>query len=104
MKYALIQMPNSSILIVDNSDNIGKGRMYKLINEGGKPAGTIESDLRSGSLQAGFEHRRNVRVEELYNQIRLAREALDGDIQWEQVHPPKPEESENNGTLRGGLQ
>ena len=89
MRYALIQMPSSAILIVDNSDSIGKGRVCRLINEGGKPVGTIESDLHAGALQAGFEHERNVRGEKLYNQIRLAQEALDGNIAWEQVHPIK---------------
>ncbi len=90
MKYALIQMPSGVILIVDNHDSIGKGRVYKLIDEGGKPVGTIESDLRPGSLQVGFEHKRTARLDELYDQIRLAREALDGGITWEQVHPPEP--------------
>ncbi len=95
MKYALIQMPSSAILIVDNSDSIGKGRVCRLIDEGGKPVGTIESDLRAGALQAGFEYNRNARIEELWKQIRLAQEALNGDITWEQVHPPKPEGSES---------
>jgi hypothetical protein len=90
MKYALIQMPSGATLIVDNHDSIGKGRVCKLIDEGGKPVGTIESDLRPGSLQAGFEHHRAAELDELYDQIRLAREALDGDITWEQVHPPEP--------------
>ncbi len=89
MKYALIQMPSSAILIVDNHDSIGKARVCKLIDEGGKPVGAIESDLRPGSLQAGFEHKRTARLDELYDQIRLAKEALDGDITWEQVHPPE---------------
>ena len=71
MKYALIQMPDSEIIIVDNSDSIGKGRVYKLIDEGGKLAGTIESDLRAGALRVGFEHNRTVRANELYDQIRL---------------------------------
>lgn len=96
MKYALIQMPNSAILIVDNHDDIGKSRVCRLIDEGGKPVGTIESDLRAGTLQAGFEHRRSVELDEQYYRIRLAREALDGDIAWEQVHPPQ--------ILKGGLE
>ena len=89
MKYALIQMLNSAILIVDNHDSIGKARVCKLIDEGGKPVGTIESDLRPGTLQIGFEHRRAAELDEQYYRIRLAREALDGDITWEQVHPPE---------------
>ncbi len=88
MKYALIQMPSSAILIVDNTDSIGKGRVCKLIDDGGKSVGTIESDLRPGILQAGFDHRRSVELDEQYYRIRLAREALDGDITWEQVHDP----------------
>lgn len=96
MKYALIQMPNSAILIVDNHDDIGKSRVCRLIDEGGKPVGTIESDLRPGALQAGFEHKLDARIDELWKQIRLAQEALDGGIQWEQVHPPQ--------ILKGGLE
>lgn len=89
MKYALIQIPSGAILIVGNHDSIEKGRVCRLINEGGKSVGTIESDLRAGTLQAGFEHSRTARLDELYDQIRLAQEALDGDITWEQVHPPE---------------
>lgn len=88
MKYALIQMPSGAILIVDNHDDIGKGRVCKLIGEGGKPVGTIESDLRPGALQSGFEHYRAAELDEQYYRIRLAKEALYGDITWEQVHPP----------------
>lgn len=89
MKYTLIQMPDSEILIVDNNDYIGKCRVCKLIDEGGKPVGTLESDLRAGALRVGFEHNRTVRADELYDQIRLAREALNGDITWDKVHPPE---------------
>ena len=89
MKYALLQMPDSAIIIVDNSDSIGKGRVCALIIDGAKPVGTIESDLRAGALKAGFEHSRNNRIDEMHDQIRLAQEALDGDITWDQVHPPE---------------
>jgi hypothetical protein len=87
MKYALIQMPDSTILIVDNRDNIGKCRACRLIDEGGKPVGIIESDLHVGTLQSGFQHQRNLRLDELYDRIRLAEEVLDGDVTFEQVHP-----------------
>ena len=89
MKYVLIQMPDREILIVDNHDSIGKSRVYRLIDEGGKPVGTIDSGLRPGALRAGFEHCESIRNDKLSDQIRLAREALDGDITWEQVHPIK---------------
>lgn len=95
MKYALIQMPNGSIDIVDNSTKIGKGRVCKLIDEGGKPAGTIESDLRVGALKVGFERRRTAELNHLNLQMQLAREALDGDIKWDEIHPPQ--------ILQGGL-
>ena len=94
MKYVLIQMPDREILIVDNHDSIGKSRVYRLIDEGGKPVGTIDSDLPRGTLRAGLEHRESARNDELRDQIRLVREVLDGDIKWEQVHPQKPEGSE----------
>lgn len=96
MKYVLIQMPDKSIVIVDNSTRIGKSRVSRLIEEGAKSAGTVESDLRAGALQAGFEHRRTKELDGLNLQMQLAREALNGDIQWEQVHPPK--------ILKGGLE
>lgn len=96
MKYALIQMPDSAIVIVDNSTPIGKGRVCRLIDEGGKPVGTIESELRAGSLRAGFEHKRTAELNHLNLQMQLVREALDGDIDWEQVHPPQ--------ILKGGLE
>ena len=89
MKYVLIQMPDGAIDIVDNHDSIGKSWVYRLIDEGGKPVGTIDSDLRPGALRAGFEHCESIRNDKLSDQIRLAREALDGDITWEQVHPIK---------------
>ena len=98
MKYVLIQMPDRYIDIIDNHDSIGKSRVYRLIDEGGKPVGTIDSDLRPGVLRAGFSHRESDRNDKLRDQIRLAREALDGDIKWEQVHPQKPEGSETNGS------
>jgi hypothetical protein len=98
VKYALIQMPNRSIIIVDNSGSIGKGRVCRLIEDGGKPAGIIESDLRAGTLQAGFEHHRTTELDSLNLQMQLAREALNGEIQWEQVHPPKPERIDKNET------
>jgi hypothetical protein len=94
MKYVLIQMPDSAIDIVDNNNSIGKSRVYRLIDEGGKPVGTLDSDLRPGALRAGFEHCESIRNDKLRDQIRLAREALDGDIKWEQVHPTKPEGGE----------
>jgi hypothetical protein len=89
MKYVLIQMPDGAIDIVDNNNSIGKSWVYRLIDEGGKPVGTIDSDLRPGALRAGFEHCESIRNDKLRDQIRLAREALDGDITWEQVHPIK---------------
>ena len=89
MKYVLIQMPDGAIDIVDNNNSIGKSRVYRLIDEGGKPVGTIDSGLRPGALRAGFEHCESIRNDKLSDQIRLAREALDGDITWEQVHPIK---------------
>jgi hypothetical protein len=33
--------------------------------------------------------RRAAELDVLYDQIRLAREALDGYITWEQAHPPE---------------
>ena len=89
MKYALIQMPDGAVDIIDNHDSIGKARVCRLIDEGGKPVGTIESDLRPGMLRAGFEHCERIRNDKLYDQIRLAREALNGDITYEQVHSPE---------------
>ena len=86
MKYALIQMPDGAIDIIDNHDSIGKARVHRLIDEGGKPVGTIESGLRPWALRAGFEHCERIRNDKLSDQIRLAREALDGDITWEQAH------------------
>ena len=94
MKYALIKMPDGYIDIIDNSTNIGKGRVCKLINEGGKPAGTTDSDLPVGALKAGLEHNRNTQLDKLYSRIRLAQEVLDGNITWDQVHPQKLEGSE----------
>lgn len=96
MKYVLIQMPDSEILIVDNHDDIGKSRVYRLIDEGGKPVGTIDSDLRPRALQVGIERRESVRNDELRDQIRLVREVLDGDITWDRIHPQKPEGSEKS--------
>lgn len=92
MRYVLIQMPNGSIDIVDNSTYIGKNKVCKLIDKGCTPVGTIESDLSVLALKAGFEHNLGAKIDELDRSMRLAREALYGDIQWEQVHPP--EESE----------
>ena len=97
MKYVLIQMLDREILIVDNHDSIGKSRVYRLIDEGGKPVGTIDSDLRPRALRVGIEHRESARNDELSDQIRLVREVLDGDITWDQVHPQKPEGSETDG-------
>ena len=86
MKYALIQMPDGAIDIIDNHDSIGKARVYRLIDEGGKPVGAIDSDLRPWALRAGFEHCERIRNDKLSDQIRLIREALDGDITWKQAH------------------
>ena len=90
MKYALIQMPDGAIDIIDNHDSIGKARVYRLIDEGGKPVGAIDSDLRPWALRAGFEHCERIRNDKLSDQIRLVRGVLDGSITWEQVHPPEP--------------
>lgn len=90
MKYALLKRTDGQIIIVDNSTHIGKGRVQALVNDGAAGVGTIESNLRPAELKAGFEHSRNTHVDELYYQIRLAREALDGDITWDKVHPPEP--------------
>ncbi len=95
MKYALIQMPNGYIDIIDNSGSIGKGRVCRLIDEGGKPAGTVESEVPFGTLSFGLAKSVHDSCDELYDRIRLAREALDGNIQWKQVHPPKQEGSEH---------
>lgn len=93
MKYVLIQMPNGVIDIIDNSTHIGKNKVCKLIDKGCTPVGTIESDLSVLALKAGFEHNLGAKINELDRSMRLAHEALNGDIQWEQVHPPKPEGS-----------
>ena len=78
MKYVLMQAPktedeySSQIIIIDNSTNIGKGRVYKLINEGYSHIGYIESDLRTQQLKAGFEHDLQNRLDntrEIFNQI-----------------------------------
>jgi hypothetical protein len=91
MKCALLQLRNEQIVIVDNSTHIGKGRVEHLCNNDAEPVGIIESDLRPAVLKQGFEKSMREEYEEQRYQVCLAREALNGDIQWEQVHPPEPE-------------
>ena len=80
MKYALIRMPTGDIQIVDNSTHIGKGRVCRLIDRGGIPAGTIDSDFTIGALYAGFRHQKQVLLDDLDQRICTARRALNGDI------------------------
>ena len=89
MKYALLKRTDGQIVIIDNSTHIGKGRIEKLCNDGAVGVGTIESNLTPGELKSGFERCVRNRNNELYYQIKLAREALDGDITWDKVHPPE---------------
>mgnify|MGYP000917342575 CR=1 FL=1 len=93
MKYALLQMPDESIKIVDNNTHIGKGLVCKLIDEGGKSVGIIESDLTSGALKVGLEHYCTAKMDKLYQRISLALKALYGDITYddikEEVNPCK---------------
>jgi hypothetical protein len=84
-----MQMPNETIDIIDNSTYIGKNKVCKLIDKGCKPVGTIESELPVLALKAGFEHNLRTKIDELDRSAQLAREALNGNIAWEQVHPIK---------------
>lgn len=91
MNYALLQLKGGQITIIDNSTNIGKGRICRLIDEGALSVGTIESDLRPSELKRGFEKYMREEYEQQCDKVRLARQALDGDITWDEVHPPKEE-------------
>lgn len=61
-KYALMQAPAKDendfaprIVIIDNSRPIGKRRVERLVREGYKPVGWIESHLKPSQLRHGFE-------------------------------------------------
>lgn len=61
-KYALMQAPAKDendfaprIVIIDNSQPIGKRRVERLVREGYKPVGWIESHLKPSQLRHGFE-------------------------------------------------
>lgn len=78
MKYVLMQAPktedeySSQIVIIDNSNKIGKKKVQKLINEGYSHVGYIESDLRTQQLKSGFEHNLQSRLDNargLFDQI-----------------------------------
>lgn len=64
MKYVLLQLPTKEIVIVDNSTNLGKGKVIKLCNEGAAPAGTIESDLNRLQLEGGLRYKAQRKYEE----------------------------------------
>ncbi len=53
-RYTLMQMPNESIIITDDSTKAGQNRICQLIDEGGQPAGTIDSHLPIETLKSGF--------------------------------------------------
>ena len=80
MKYALIQMPSSAILVVDNHDSIGKGHVEWACANGGKPVGTIESDLSANVLLQGIRMDMRTERDELEDRIRLAQKALLGEF------------------------
>lgn len=78
MKYVLMQAPktedeySSQIVIIDNSTQIGKGKVQKLVNEGYSHIGYIESDLRPQQLKSGFENNLQNRLDNarsLFDQI-----------------------------------
>jgi len=82
-KYVLLQAPkaegeiSAQIIMIDNSTDIGKGRVESRIQDGYTHIGWIESDLRIPALKRGFEHYWHQQVNEAYNLFRRIADITD---------------------------
>ena len=77
MKYVLIEALNGQILIVDNSDTIGKKRVETLIMEGCTYVGTIDSMHNRLHLLAGFTKNVSLKIDEAQEKLRKLRKVLE---------------------------
>jgi hypothetical protein len=72
MRYVLMQAPkqekdySSQIVILDNSNQIGRDRVQHYVNRGWTEVGSIESDLPPQDLRSGFEHDKRKSLEKAY--------------------------------------
>ena len=78
MKYVLIEAINGQILIVDNSDSIGKKKVETLIMEGCKYIGTVDSVVNRLHLLAGFTKNITLKLEDEYEKLRKIRNVMEG--------------------------
>lgn len=78
MRYVLMQAPkqegdySSQIVIIDNSNKIGRDKVQWYVNTGWIGIGSIESDLPPRDLKSGFEYNYKKSLEkthDIFNQI-----------------------------------
>ncbi|MCD8068492.1 MAG: hypothetical protein LUE87_06355 [Lachnospiraceae bacterium] len=78
-KYVMLQEPKQKeydtapqILIIDNSTATGKAKVEKLVNQGYRFAGTIETELSESSVRSGICRDRIDRLEAYQSRMREA--------------------------------
>ncbi|MCD7863589.1 MAG: hypothetical protein LUG61_08840 [Lachnospiraceae bacterium] len=87
-KYVMLQAPKENehdtapqILIIDNSTAIGKSRVEKLVNQGYRFAGTIETELSESIVRSGICRDRIDRLEAYQSRIREVRQLLGNTLE-----------------------
>ncbi len=87
-KYVMLQAPKENehdtapqILIIDNSKAAGKSRVEKLVNQGYRFAGTIETELSESIVRSGICRDRIDRLEAYQSRMREAANIISNTLE-----------------------